>query len=318
MRDPLGARNPLRALESMVFETSPLVVGLGELLWDVFGDSRRPGGAPANVAFQASQLGCRGVVCSRVGSDALGDELIDFLVRQGLSTEWIQRDPSRPTGTVTVDTSRPDHPTYVIHEDVAWDGLEFDASWEELMSRASAICFGTLAQRSPQARQTIQRCLGVARPGCLVVYDVNLRQHWYDRSRVGLSLAASRVVKLNADEVQVLDRLFGFDSPDEIAFARALQRRFAVETVCITRAERGAVLISRDEVVDQPGVPVKVVDAVGAGDAFTAALIVAQLRGWPPVSQASFANAVGAMVAGRPGAMPVLRDEYARLMAGYP
>ena len=127
----------------------PVVVGLGELLWDCFNDSRRPGGAPANVAFQAGQLGCRGVVCSRVGCDPPGDDLVDFLAGQDLATDWIERDAEHPTGTVTVDTTRVDHPEYTIHERVAWDHLEFDAALEDLMAGAAAVCFGTLAQRAP-------------------------------------------------------------------------------------------------------------------------------------------------------------------------
>lgn len=302
----------------MTATETPIVVGLGELLWDCFGDSRLPGGAPANVAFQACQLGCLGVVASRVGRDGLGDELVAFLQSQGLRTDWVQRDPMRPTSTVTVDTSRPDHPRYVIHEDVAWDYLQFDAALEDLMGRAEAVCFGTLAQRSRQSRETIHRALQAVRPECLVVYDVNLRQHYYQRDWVEQSLARSAIVKLNAEEVIELDKLLGLESPDQIAFARELQECFGVKTVCITRAERGCLLVGRDEVIDSPGVPVKVADAVGAGDAFTAALIVAQLRAWPLVSQASFANGVGALVAGRPGAMPLLREEFTRLLASYP
>lgn len=296
---------------------SPIVVGLGEILWDCFADSRRPGGAPANVAFHACQLGCRGIVCSRVGSDALGDELIAFLQSQGLQTDWVQRDPGHATGTVTVDLSRPEHPRFVIHEDAAWDHLEFDAGLEDLMRRAAAVCFGTLAQRCDASRQAIQRAIAAAPPGCLVVYDVNLRQHWYDRDRVEASLRASRIVKLNAEEVIDLDGLLGLESPDQERFCRAIQGRYGVETVCVTRGERGCLLVGPDGVVDDPGVPVQLADAVGAGDAFTAALILGQLRRWPLEAQASFANAVGALVASRPGAMPVLREEFSRLSSGY-
>jgi len=291
----------------------PIVVGLGELLWDCFAGTRRPGGAPANVAFQACQLGCRGTVCSRVGPDALGDELLEFLAGQGLATAWIQRDAAHPTGTVTVDTSRADHPTYVIHENVAWDYLEADAGLKALMGQAAAVCFGTLAQRGPGSRQAIQEALDATRPECLVVYDVNLRQHWYQRPWIEQSLAKSRIVKLNSDEARVLAQLLEAGPGEHLPFARAIQQRFAVETVCITRAEQGCLLVSGEEVIDSPGVPVKVVDTVGAGDAFTAAVIVARLRAWPAQVQAAFANQVGALVAARPGAMPILRDEFAEL-----
>ncbi len=157
-----------------------IVVGLGEVLWDCFGDVRKPGGATANVAFHAGQLGLAGVVCSRVGADPLGTELLGYLAGHNLDTRYIQEDPVRPTGTVTVDASRPDHPTYVIHEDVAWDHIEFTPDLCDLMRRARAVCFGSLAQRSPRSRQVIRQCLEAA-TGALRVFDVNLRQSWYDR-----------------------------------------------------------------------------------------------------------------------------------------
>ncbi len=297
--------------------SQPVVIGLGEVLWDMFPESRRPGGAPANVAFQALQLGYRGIVCSRVGQDPLGRELLDFLAAQGMAIDSIQRDPAHPTGTVTVDTSQPAHPRFTIHEDVAWDYLEFDDRWQALARQAGAVCFGTLAQRSPVSRQTIQRFLEAARPECLIVYDVNLRQQWYQRQWIEQSLAAADWAKLNIDEAMQLARLLDLGWRDELAAARSLQERYGLEAVCITRAERGAILLSGQTVVDQPGERVEVVDAVGAGDAFTAAWIAAGLWHWPPEAQVAFANRVGALVATRPGAMPVLREEFARLAEEY-
>lgn len=295
----------------------PLVIGLGEVLWDIFADSRRPGGAPANVAFQASQLGCRGIVLSRVGRDPLGRELLAFLASQGMATECIQQDPVHATGTVTVDTSEPAHPRFVIHEDVAWDYLEFDELWEALAGQAAAICFGTLAQRWPVSRHTIHRVLQAARPGCLIVYDVNLRQRWYQRDWVEASLAAAGWAKLNTEEAAELARLLELGQGDDVALARTLQERYGLEAVCITRAQRGALLVSGQTVVDQPGEHVEVVDTVGAGDAFTAAWIAAGLWQWPPAAQVAFANRVGALVASRPGAMPPLREEFAQLAKEY-
>jgi len=290
------------------------VVGLGEILWDCFGASRRPGGAPANVAFHAEQLGCDGIVCSRVGADALGDELVAVVSCHGLQSRYIQRDPDHPTGTVTVDTTQADRPAYTIHEQVAWDHLAFDAETEALMASASAVCFGTLAQRSEPSRATIHRCLAAAR-SALIVYDVNLRQRWYERAWIERSLDAARVVKLNIDEVAVLARLLEIASSEPAAFAQTLQDRHGVETVCITQAEQGCHLVTPDGVWSIPGTPVEVVDSVGAGDAFTAALIAARLWHWPAAAGAAFANQVGAMVASRAGAMPMVHEAYAHLRA---
>ncbi len=296
----------------------PVVVGLGELLWDIFPDVRRPGGAPANVAFQAEQLGCRGTVCSRVGRDPLGDELVKFLADQGLSTASIQRDSVHPTGTVTVDTSRPDHPEYVIHENVAWDHLVLDEHLRQLAREAAAICFGTLAQRSPESRVTIQQVLEEASSQCLLVYDVNLRQQWYDRDWIEASLEKAHCVKLNADEVLVLADLLQVGTADHRAFAEAIRLRFDVDAVCITRGPDGCLMSGPDMAVDYPGIKVNVVDAVGAGDAFTAAWIHARLLGWDLAAQASFANQIGALVASRPGAMPPLADEFAAIARRFP
>jgi fructokinase len=291
----------------------PIVIGLGELLWDVFPDSRRPGGAPANVAFQAQQLGCRGLVASCIGQDEPGCELGAYLVQRGLDTSLIQSDADHPTGRVTVDVSDPHHPQYTIHEDVAWDFLEPEENLMSAAREASAICFGTLAQRSPVSRETIHAVLGAAGPDCLIVFDVNLRQQWYDRERIERSLRQADIVKLNHEEAAALSQMFGFGAQDHRVIAAALRDWFNVDLVCITRAEHGCLLLNRRGSADVPGRPVEVVDAVGAGDAFTAALIVTQLEGWPLQSAAEFANHVGGLVAIRRGAMPELRDEYQEL-----
>ncbi len=290
-----------------------IVVGLGEVLWDCFADSRRPGGAPANVAFHAQQLGHRGIICSRVGSDRAGDELLAYLADRGLETRNIQRDADRPTGRVTVDGTDPSRPSYTIHENVAWDYIEPDGALERLAGEASAICFGTLAQRSRLSRGTIHRFLAMA-PKALIVYDVNLRQSWYQRDWIEWSLGTSRIVKLNTDEVCVMAQVLEIRCTEPQRFAATLRGRYDVEFVCITRAERGCVVIGPDREVYVPGRPVEVADAVGAGDAFSAALISGFLRRWPLEESVKFANRVGALVASRPGAMPVLAEELAALV----
>lgn len=293
-----------------------VVIGLGEVLWDCFPDSRRPGGAPANVAYHAAQLGHHAVVVSRVGDDVLGRELRKYLDERGLDTQHIQTDPDRPTGKVTVSTANPDRPTFVIHEDVAWDSIAFDEELEQVFAGASAVCFGTLAQRSQISRQTIHRCLAAARKA-LIVYDVNLRQLWYRREWIEQSLHAAAVVKLNSDEVGVLASLLQTGTSEPRKFAEALQRGFGVQIVCMTRSEHGCLVVGPNEVVDAPGRDVEVVDAVGAGDAFTAAFISGILRQWPLSAATAFANEVGTLMVTRPGAMPAIADELAELVAQF-
>jgi fructokinase len=257
-------------------------------------------------------------VASRIGCDPPGDEIRGYLAERGLDTALIQRDEAHPTGRVTVDVSDPHHPQYVIHEQVAWDFLEATDEWLAAARAASAVCFGTLAQRSPASRETIHAMLGAAGPDCLIVYDVNLRQQWYDWERIERSLRASDVVKLNHEEAGVLAQMFGLAHDDHRAFAIDVQAQFDVDLVCITRAENGCLLVDRqNEVADVPGRKVDVVDAVGAGDAFTAALIWARLQDWSLHSAAEFANHVGGLVATRRGAMPELQPELAALKAHY-
>ncbi len=296
-------------------DSRKIVVGLGELLWDCFPDSRRPGGAPANVAYHAAQLGANGVVCSRVGQDADGDELLAYLRQHGLATACVQQDAAHPTGTVTVHTDRADSPSYTIHEDVAWDYLTLDDTWRGVLSQAAAICFGTLAQREPASRATIREALALGR-AALRVYDVNLRPPFFERALVEGSLQHADVVKLNDQEVPTLGDLLGLPAETPAAFAAAMLARFACRFVCVTRGARGCVLVAESEApVEVPGQRVTVADTVGAGDAFTAGLTFGLIEEWPLHVTATFANRVGGLVASRPGAMPAVSDEYEALKA---
>ena len=288
--------------------TPPWFLGLGELLWDCFPDRRLPGGAPANVAFHAQQLGLSAATVTRVGCDALGDEICEFLRAQGLCLDLVQRDPVHGTGTVTVEAG-PGGTSYVFKPDSAWDFLEATPDLQAAASAASALCFGTLAQRSPVSRETIHACLAATGRDCLVVYDVNLRPPFFEKTWIERSLAQARIVKLNDDEVRTLSHLFETGDSDNVQFAHWLLQHYDLELVCVTRGGDGCLLVQSDQVVDIPGVPVKVVDTVGAGDAFTAALIQTRLSGWPLLRCAEFANRVGALVASRAGAMPVLGRE---------
>ncbi len=293
--------------------SSPEFIGLGELLWDCFPDRRLPGGAPANVAFDVQQLGLSAATVTRVGCDALGDEICGFLKSQGLSIDLVQRDPLHGTGTVTVEPTLTGT-TYTFLPDSAWDFLAPQPELIAAMQSARAICFGTLAQRSTISRETIHFCLAAASPDCLIVYDVNLRPPFYEREWIERSLRRARIVKLNDDEVRVLSQMFATGTNSDLDFARhLLNEQPQLELVCVTRGANGCLAVSRTEVVDAPGIAVQVVDTVGAGDSFTAALIQTRLAGWPLRRSVEFANRVGSLVASRPGAMPVLRDELAAL-----
>jgi fructokinase len=213
---------------------------------------------------------------------------------------------------VSIDTTRPDKPTYVIHENVAWDFLVFDDMVVRLMKEASAVCFGTLAQRKSTSRTTIRHALEAARDA-LIVYDLNLRQQFYQKDWVEDSLQAADVVKVNLDEVSTISEILESQWSSLKEFADYVHYRYGVELVCITRGENGCLLFEGKDVVDEGGVRIHVADGVGAGDAFTAALISSRLRGWTLHATAWFANHVGALVASKPGAMPILEEELGSL-----
>ena len=275
---------------------APRVVGIGELLWDVFPGGRRLGGAPANFASHCARLGCRGAVVSRVGDDALGTQALAQLSALGVEAR-LQIDPVLPTGTVTVAIGPGGQPSYTIHEGVAWDALEDPGA-----AQADAICFGTLASRDPRSRGAIQRFLDAAAPTCLRVFDVNLRQTFHTPERVRALLGRCDVLKLNEDELPVVAAMAGVP-----AVPQALRARFGLRLVALTLGARGSILCTARDRREEPGVPVEVVDSVGAGDAFTAALVTGLLQGLDLATLHRRATALAAFVCTREGATPDTR-----------
>lgn len=281
------------------------IVGLGEVLWDQLPGGRQLGGAPANFAYFANLFGNRGVVASRVGNDELGREAFASLRRLGTGAEYLQRDPDHPTGTVQVQVDAAGQPQFQIARPVAWDFLQWTAEWKQLAEEADAVCFGSLAQRSPASRQTILQFLRATRPETLRVFDVNLRPPFYSEQVLAESLPLAHIIKLNHDELPVMSRLLGATFDSERAAAEALLHRAGAKLVCVTRGRCGSLLVSRQGVVEHPGFRVPVADTVGAGDAFTATLVHYHLRGASPPEMNEAANRVGAWVASQMGATPV-------------
>jgi len=279
------------------------ILGVGELLWDLEGERRTPGGAPANFAFSAGQLGHEARVVSRVGEDTLGAELLAFLRSRGLDVATIQTDPDKPTGTVLVELDEDGSPTFTITEEVAWDYLSADDEAVALARSADAICFGSLGQRNPVARAAI-RTLVDAGDG-LRIFDINLRQHFWSKNILRWGLQRAAVVKLNAEEQRTLADVFEWPA-EPVAWARRLSGAYGTRVVCITRGADGCVLVSPDDVAEAPGKDIEVADTVGAGDAFTAAIADGMLRSLPLSAMARRANRVAAYVASRSGGMAEL------------
>jgi fructokinase len=285
------------------------IVGLGEILWDFLPSGRQLGGAPANFAYCSHLLGNRALVASRTGTDDLGDEIRDRLTQAGLGHDFLQSDSKHPTGTVKVTLDSTGQPNYEITEAVAWDFMEWTESWEALARTTDAVCFGSLAQRSPESRATVLKFLDATRQDALRVFDVNLRQKFYSAEVIESSLRRATLVKLNLDELLVLRGLLGLrDVAGEDADApacRELIARFGPRLVCVTRGESGSFICDRDNSHRHRGFRVSVSDTVGAGDAFTAGLVHAVLRGKSLAEVNDIANRMGAWVASRRGAMPV-------------
>jgi fructokinase len=281
------------------------IVGLGEVLWDMLPAGRQLGGAPCNFAFHCQQLGHPSAIVSRVGADEPGRDLRAALQGLGLSDAYLQQDEVYPTGRVQVALDVHGVPDYTIVPQVAYDYLAWDDSLETLFGEVRAVCFGTLAQRHPEARATIRRALAAAH-NALIVYDVNLRQDFYDKETIVASLAASRWVKLNEDELQVLTDLLGLAGATPSARLQVLRQRYGLELAALTRGERGCLLSSERDEIELPGVAVRVVDTIGAGDAFTAGLVASVLEGRSRAEAAGFANRLAACVAAAAGGTPLV------------
>jgi fructokinase len=292
------------------------IVGVGEALFDRFTEDRFVlGGAPANFAIHAHQLLAErgeGVVASRVGDDELGRRFITEIAKRGMRTDCVGVTGDFPTGTVDVELDA-GRPTYQINENVAWDHLEFSDAWSEMAPHASVICFGTLAQRSPDNREVIRHFVANG-PQALKVCDLNLRQFFYTADVIQSCLKMADVVKLNEEELitvgKALDEeVLNRDTDERVA---RLIRDFDLRLLALTRGKAGTVLYTASEKVtgekaEYPRQPDA--DDVGAGDACCAAIVVGVLLGKPLLEIANFANRVGAYVASQSGATPVLPEE---------
>ena len=276
-------------------------VGLGEVLWDLLPEGRRLGGAPANFAYACAALGGEGVVASRVGDDEDGRKILAELRGIGLSTHHVQIDPDHPTGTVPVALDAAGQPTFTIIENVAYDYMAMTEALAELAERADCICFGSLAQRRPESRNTIRQVLERA-AGALRVYDVNLRQHFYSEEILRTGVSSANVLKLNDDELTPVCERVGINAGSMDEQAKRLIGQHDLKLVAVTMGADGCCLYSPTDKVRSAGYQVEVRDTVGSGDAFAASLATDLLVGTPLDEVADRANLVGAYVATQSGA----------------
>ncbi len=283
------------------------IIGLGEVLWDVFLDGPRFGGAPANMACAiAGLLGneAKVTMVSAVGNDILGSNAIKSLQQRNVDVSALQSTPF-PTGTVTVNLDESHQATYQFSENSAWDNIIWLESWRDLAAKADAICFGSLAQREETSRQAIQKFIRAIPANALKVFDINLRAPFYTTETIIQSLELANVLKLNEEELLIIADMLAI-SGDTNSLLKTIQQQYQLSCIALTQGADGAVLLHHGQQVAVPIVPTTVVDTVGAGDSFTAALTLGLLQEKPLIEIARFATRVSSYVCSQRGATPQL------------
>lgn len=287
-----------------------IVVGMGEALWDVLPEGKKIGGAPANFAYHVSQFGLPSCVVSAIGNDALGKEIIENFTSKGL--DQLIAEVPYPTGTVQVEIDQTGIPLYDIKENVAWDNIPYTEHLDALAKRTKAVCFGSLAQRNVVSRNTINHFLDTMPKDddSLIVFDVNLRQGFYNKEILCKSMQNCNILKINDEELITVSRMFGYPGIDLQDKCWILLGKYNLKMLILTCGINGSCVFTPGNVSFQPTPKVEVADTVGAGDSFTAAFIASILKGKSVTEAHSIAVKTSAYVCTQKGAMPILPPEY--------
>lgn len=287
-----------------------IVVGMGEALWDVLPEGKKIGGAPANFAYHVSQFGLPSCVVSAIGDDALGKEIIENFTSKGL--DQLIAEVPYPTGTVQVEIDQTGIPLYDIKENVAWDNIPYTEHLDALAKRTKAVCFGSLAQRNVVSRNTINHFLDTMPKDddSLIVFDVNLRQGFYNKEILCKSMQNCNILKINDEELITVSRMFGYPGIDLQDKCWILLGKYNLKMLILTCGINGSYVFTPGNVSFQPTPKVEVADTVGAGDSFTAAFIASILEGKSVTEAHSIAVKTSAYVCTQKGAMPILPPEY--------
>jgi len=282
-----------------------MVAGVGEILWDVIGDAERLGGAPVNFAYYVNSLGATGIPVSTIGDDDRGWHALEVLSQKGLSTDAVSLDLAHPTGYVMANVDDQGVAHYRFPDETAWDYLHINGFARSIADKLSAVCFGTLAQRSTMAKRSIREFIHWIPDKTLVVYDMNLRQDFYNRRLMEESLILCNVLKLNDAELQVVAQMFGISNKECEALS-VLVEKFSLQLAIVTKGKNGSLMISPKNKAEHPGYPTKVIDTIGAGDAFTAAATLGLLQNHDLADISEYANRFAAHVCSHKGAMPMI------------
>jgi fructokinase len=284
----------------------PTIISLGEVLWDLFPEGERFGGAPANFACHAAISGAKVSLVSAVGNDRHGRKALDILRRYGIDVTLMQTVSDAATGTVGVALNSAGKPTFTIHENSAWDRITWTDEIEARVRAADVVYFGTLGQRSSVSRNTIRRSIQAARDaGVPSIVDINLRSPFFDNDLIRESIELASILKLSDDELAEVCCACGVAASDHSeAMMRGLLKIGNLDMVVMTCGSEGAVMVTPDGTVSQDGIPTNVIDTVGAGDSFTAAFLIGELRGEPHKKNLCTACEMAAATCGHSGGVP--------------
>ncbi len=284
-----------------------IAIGIGEILWDILPDGKVLGGAPTNFAYHISQFGYNGQVVSAIGNDHLGEEILQQLKSKNLGFNIQQNDFQ--TGIVNVTIDKKGIPQYEIRENVAWDHIEFTPETEIIARNTTVVCFGTLAQRSLISRNTILRFMDLLPTEALRVFDINLRQHYFNKALIENSLHKCNIFKINDEEIEIVAEMFTIKKISEIDICKQLLKKYSLDILILTKGTAGSYIITQSEISFLPTPKVKVVDTVGAGDAFTAAFVATFLKTKNIFTAHEKAVQVSAYVCTQSGATPTFPNE---------
>lgn len=283
-----------------------LVVGLGEVLWDMLPEGRKIGGAPVNFAYHAGQFGIDTMAVSAIGNDKLGEDTIAEM--NGKHLNHIFPSVPYPTGSVQVSLDEKGVPAYDIKENVAWDNIPFTNEIESVARSCRAVCFGSLAQRNAVSRNTIRKFIESTPSGCIRIFDINLRQNFYTSNVIHDSLELCNILKINDEEIMLVSRMFNYDSSNIENVCRTIMEDFSLEMVILTCGTKGSYIFTKGGVSFMPTPKVNVADTVGAGDSFTGSFCAAILRGLPVAEAHKKAVEVSAYVCTQNGAVPEIPE----------
>lgn len=282
-------------------DKQPYILCFGEVLWDIFPEGSRAGGAPFNVAYNVHKTGIDVKVLSKTGNDNLGEKLREQIGDWGISTQLIQTDVLHPTSTVIAKIDQHNEASYEIVDNVAWDHIDYFPEYNELAANAEALVFGSLSSRNGKTRNTLLKLLDTAK---LKIFDVNFRPPFIDAELIKTLLHKADILKINKSELQQIIELTGGEFKTEEEAIKIIQEHFAVDEVVLTKGSEGATYFVHDKNYTLPAVPITVADTVGSGDAFLSGFISKRIFNEKPEEILRNAVSLGAFITSKSGACP--------------